>query len=110
MAKSLFWYEQGLIKIAETRRIGIPEAALIALSNSVDHGRNEIIPDILATTIALYPGDTYTQGLKQIAQTDKLLLDATKTALDDAKSSGSTEHFAPISAACTWLIGRTVKS
>ena len=110
MANSLYWYEQGLKKIAETGNIGIPEASLIALNDSIANNRAEIIPDILATASTLNPGDTYVLGLRRLARTDESLITATHKALNDAKSSGSTEHFSPISAACTWLIGRTVKS
>lgn len=110
MAKSIFWYEQGLLEIAEKRNISVPDAVLIALDDIIAHGYNNLTPIVLASASALNPGDTYTKGLRKLAKTDESLIVATHVALDDAKSSGSTEHFAPISAACTWLIGRTVKS
>lgn len=90
--------------------IGIPEAALIALKDTIDHGYDDMAPEVLAAALALDPGDTYTNGLRRLAKTDESLLAATLTALDDAKSSGSTEHFAPITAGLTWLTGQTIKS
>lgn len=96
----------GLLGLAEKNGRSIPEEAIEQIRSIRSEDGLVSTSDIIGAAHSLHPGDTYVEGLKTIAETNKGLLRTAKKQIKFMGKNGQDEHIVPTKKALRYLTGR----